>query len=115
MVQHSWTSLGKTFIRGPNQALTRTLLHLQRKKLRRVTALINGHRTFRKHLQSMGLFQRDPIGKLGKQRIETHCSNMGHRKETNSTLRILDTTSINEFTIGMKALDPLKNTKLEFL
>ena len=72
--QNKWTkypgsSLGKILVKSSSQALTNSLLQLERKRLRRAIALRTGHGSFRKHLQTVGLFQGDPICKLCKQDI----------------------------------------------
>ena len=100
------------------QALTNSLLHLERKRLRRAIALMTGHGSFRKHLQTVGLFQGDPICRLCKQDIETAKHILFECEVLERGHLILGTLAldgIENSLIGMKVLELTKNTELELL
>jgi hypothetical protein len=74
MKQHlcTWRNLtghrhGKLFISGQCGKRADNLLRLNRHQLKMVVAILTGHAPVRKHLHTMGLFDRDPAGRRPKQ------------------------------------------------
>ena len=59
------------FINGPRKIKAGGLLKLSRNQLRSVVAFLTGHAPVRKHLKTMGLFDRDPTCRFCGSETET--------------------------------------------
>lgn len=74
--QHRWQSYpglrqAKKLVLGPSNALSSSLLKLDRRGIRKVVALISEHGHFRKHLCKVGLYKEEPTCRICKQDEET--------------------------------------------
>jgi hypothetical protein len=74
MKQHlcTWKELtrhwhGKLFISGPCKKRADDLLKLDRHQLKMVVAILTEHAPVRKHLRTVGLFERDPTCRFCRQ------------------------------------------------
>lgn len=86
----------KLLIKNSSQALTKSLLTLERKDTRLAVALLTGHGHFRKHLQTVQLLNGDAVCRLCGQFDETashiifECEALGARRR-----RLFGTSEIN--------------------
>ena len=63
--------LARKLVKKPPYALSKSLLQIDRIKLRRAITLITGHGWFRKHLRTVGLYNGEITCRLCKQDDET--------------------------------------------
>jgi hypothetical protein len=61
---------GKLFISGPCRKRADSLLRLSRYQLKMVVAILTGHDPVRKHLRTVGLFERDPTCRFCRKEAE---------------------------------------------
>jgi hypothetical protein len=62
---------GKLFISRPCRKRANDLLKLRKHQLKMVVAILTGHAPVRKHLRTVGLFERDPTCRVRRKEAET--------------------------------------------